>query len=91
MIVEYAVQRDDTDPAVQAGVAELSRRVAALGEPWQSRYALGELPGLLQSLGFTVLEDLGPADTLGRYAGPTAAARAPRGGARLAVAQVPAS
>jgi O-methyltransferase involved in polyketide biosynthesis len=89
LVVEYAVQRDDADPRVQAGVRELSRRVAALGEPWQTRFAPGEAPALLRGLGFTVLEDLGPEDTLGRYAGAAAAARAPRGAARLVVAQVP--
>ena len=46
-----------------------ARRVAAVGEPWITRFAPAELAAALRSLGFDALEDLGPAQISRRFYG----------------------
>jgi len=46
-----------------------ARRVAAVGEPWLSYFVPGELATDLRGLGFTEIEDLGPADLGARLLG----------------------
>ena len=45
----------------------LLRRVAALGEPWQSCFDPRALAGELRALGFTQTEDFGPAELNARF------------------------
>ena len=46
-----------------------ARRVAAMGEPWITRFASAELAAALRDLGFNALEDLGPAQISRRFYG----------------------
>ena len=53
--------------AARAWQAARARRVAAMGEPWVTRFAPAELAAALRGLGFDTLEDLGPAEISRRF------------------------
>ena len=55
-------------------------RVAAVGEPWLTYFESDDLAAELRGLGFTEIEDLGPAEIGLRYFGATASDRRRRGG-----------
>jgi len=55
--------------AARAGQAARARRVAAMGEPWITRFVPAELAATLRALGFDTLEDLGPAEISRRFYG----------------------
>ena len=56
-------------PDQRTAQAERAEAVAAAGEPWLTYFAPGELAAELRRLGFTEIEDLGPAQIAARYFG----------------------
>jgi methyltransferase (TIGR00027 family) len=70
VVLDHAAQGDPTQGDEEsAGSAVLAERVAALGEPLTARWAQGEMPALLDSLGFDDVEDLGRPEIRERYLG----------------------
>jgi len=65
VVLDYAAEGDEESP----GSAELAARVAAMGEPLTPRWAPGEMPELLASLGFDDVEDLGRPEIRSRFLG----------------------
>jgi methyltransferase (TIGR00027 family) len=55
------------DPSMRAAIEELSRRVAAAGEPLRTFFDTPALHAKLQELGFSIVEDLGPAQMRERF------------------------
>jgi methyltransferase (TIGR00027 family) len=69
-------------PERRARHEELAARVAAAGEAFRSTFDTPELQHRVQGLGFTEIEDLGPAEIAARYF-PDYAGRASGGGAHI--------
>jgi methyltransferase (TIGR00027 family) len=69
VVFDYGMPRSAHPPGEQAGHARREARVAAMGEPWITRFTPGELAAELAQLGFDELEDLGPADISRRFLG----------------------
>ena len=69
VIFDYGVPRSAYPPGEQASHARREARVAAMGEPWITRFTPAEITAELTRLGFDELEDLGPADIVRRYLG----------------------
>ena len=67
IVFDYAVPPATLSLARRVVVRTVMRHVAAAGEPWQSFLAPGELAGELRALGFTRLEDFGPAELNARF------------------------
>jgi hypothetical protein len=62
VIFDYGAPLSDVPPAQRAYHARREARLAALGEPWITRFAPAEIATELTRLGFDELEDLGPAE-----------------------------
>ena len=73
VIFDYGVPLASYPPAERAFHARREARVAAMGEPWITRFSPGEIAAELTRLGFDEIEDLGPADILRRFQGVEAA------------------
>jgi methyltransferase (TIGR00027 family) len=84
---DYAVRPDVLSAAQRSAAAELARRAAAVGEPWQSAFDPLELDALLQRLGFVAVEDLGPEALNARYLAARSDGLRLRGATRLVHAQ----
>jgi methyltransferase (TIGR00027 family) len=69
VILDYGVPRTAYPTGEQIGHARREARVAAMGEPWITRFTPAELAAELTQLGFDELEDLGPADISRRFLG----------------------
>jgi O-methyltransferase involved in polyketide biosynthesis len=67
VIFDYGVPRSAYPRDQQAFHARREARVAAMGEPWITRFAPAEIAAELTRLGFNELEDLGPADIARRF------------------------
>ncbi len=86
VVFDYANPTADlTDESRQRRVIDLAR-VAAVGEPWISFFDTDELHGTLRGLGFSVIEDIGPAAFGARFFGLPAGPR--RAGGHILVADV---
>jgi methyltransferase (TIGR00027 family) len=69
VIFDYGVPRSAYPPGEQAFHARREARVAAMGEPWITRFTPAEIAAELTRLGFDQLEDLGPAEISRRFLG----------------------
>lgn len=79
VIFDYANPRTDGDPG-RAGHEALSARVASIGEAFESFFETDVLTARLLAMGFTNIEDWGPAQIAARFAPGRVAARSNRGG-----------
>ena len=77
---DYSNPPSTLDPDLQAAQKQRADRVAAVGEPWLTFFDSAELAAELVRLGFTTIEDLGPARIGERYFGAPAGDEARRGG-----------
>ena len=66
---DYSDPPASLPPDQRTAQAERAEAVAAAGEPWLTYFAPDELAGDLRGLGFTEIEDLGPAEIAARYFG----------------------
>jgi methyltransferase (TIGR00027 family) len=69
VVFDYGVPLSAYPAEQRAQLAARDARVAALGEPWITRFEPAELAGLLRARGFTSIEDLGPAEIGRRFHG----------------------
>jgi len=66
---DYGEPASAYPPAEQPRQVRRAANVAALGEPWISRFRPKELAALLAEAGFDAVEDLGPAEIARRFYG----------------------
>jgi len=66
---DYSYPPSSLAPDQQADQATRAETVAAAGEPWLTYFAADDLAAELRRLGFTEIEDLGPAAIAARYFG----------------------
>lgn len=69
VVFDYPEPPSDLSPESRAAYEVRARRVAALGEPWLSHFAPGDLARRLGEVGFRETEDLGPGEIASRYLG----------------------
>lgn len=69
VVFDYGQPPSTLPPQQRAAHEARAARVASLGEPWLTQFDPGELADELHGLGFTALEDLGPAQLAARYFG----------------------
>jgi hypothetical protein len=69
VVFDYPNPPDTLSARGRAAHEARARRVAALGEPWLSYFGTDELAADLRAIGFTGLDDLGPAAIGTRYFG----------------------
>jgi methyltransferase (TIGR00027 family) len=69
VVFDYGVPLSAYPAGERAYHARREARVAAMGEPWITRFEPVEMAGLLQARGFTEVEDLGPAAIARRFYG----------------------
>jgi O-methyltransferase involved in polyketide biosynthesis len=67
VIFDYANPRLEADGSRAAGHEALAARVAAIGEPFASFFETDVLCTRLRTLGFTEIEDIGPAQIAERF------------------------
>ena len=67
IVFTYSTSPEKLAPAQRAIFAARAERVAAIGEPWRSFFEPAELARDLAALGFSAIEDLGPAEIHARY------------------------
>ena len=67
IVFEYCVPASRLDAVSRQALATVQASSAAHGEPWQSLFAPESLAARVRALGFSVVEDFGPDDALGRY------------------------
>jgi len=66
---DYSDPPSTLPPGQRADKAKRAEKVAAAGEPWLTYFAPDDLAAELQVLGFTEIEDVGPAAIAARYFG----------------------
>ena len=66
---DYSDPPASLPPDQRAAQADRAEAVAAAGEPWLTYFSAEELAGELRGLGFSEIEDLGPAEIAARYLG----------------------
>jgi methyltransferase (TIGR00027 family) len=69
VVFDYGVPRSTYPPARRDYHARRDARMAALGEPWITRFDPTEIAAELTAMGFFELEDLGPAQISRRFLG----------------------
>jgi len=69
VVFDYGEPIEAYAPEQRPYQARRAERVAAIGEPWLTRFRPAELAAELRRLGFDDLEDLGPAAIARRYYG----------------------
>ena len=69
VIFDYGEAAASLPPAQRAAHTARAARVAALGEPWVTYFEPTSLASELRGLGFTTIDDLGPAELGPRYFG----------------------
>lgn len=67
IVFDYNVSPLLLSAVEQAGIKERTRRLADIGEPWQSNFVPDQLVAGLTDLGFDPVEDLGPEELNPRY------------------------
>lgn len=80
VVFDYAEPLESLTAEMQVASARRAEQVAALGEPWRTRFDPPRLHARLSALGFTAIEDFGPADLAARYWLQRAADKSRRGG-----------
>jgi methyltransferase (TIGR00027 family) len=69
VVFDYGEPASAYPPARRAAQTLREARMAAIGEPWRTRFTRSELDAELRRLGFDGIEDLGPADIARRFHG----------------------
>jgi methyltransferase (TIGR00027 family) len=69
VVFDYGEPVSAYPPEQQAFQARRVARMAALGEPWLTRFAPDELDAELRGLGYDTIEDLGPMEIARRFYG----------------------
>jgi methyltransferase (TIGR00027 family) len=69
VVFDYGEPASALSPQQRRRQARREARVAALGEPWITRFDPADLAAQLRRLGFDALEDLGPAQIARRFYG----------------------
>jgi methyltransferase (TIGR00027 family) len=69
VVFDYGEPVSSYPPEQQPFQAARLARMAAMGEPWLTRFTPGEIEAELRALGFDTLEDLGPAEISRRFHG----------------------
>jgi len=69
VVFDYGEPVSAYPPAAQPAQARRMARMAAMGEPWITRFTPVELDAELRRLGFEQVEDLGPAEIARRFHG----------------------
>jgi methyltransferase (TIGR00027 family) len=67
IVFTYAASPETLNPEQRATFAAAAERVAELGEPWRSFFEPAAMARDLREMGFTSIEDLGPAEIHERY------------------------
>ena len=67
VVFDYAQSPDKMPPERRAALEARAARVARLGEPWLTYFEPEQIEGELRELGFTEIEDLGPAQLAARF------------------------
>jgi methyltransferase (TIGR00027 family) len=67
VVFDYAVPPSLQSPTERRAMEYLAARVAKYGEPWKTYLDPASLTGMLRSLGFSEVEDLGPEQLNARY------------------------
>jgi methyltransferase (TIGR00027 family) len=88
VVFDYSDPRDCLSPEMRVGHARRAAHVARLGEPWIGYFEPARLRAKLRGLGFSEVEDLGPAQIASRYFPGRAASVPQRGGHILRAATV---
>lgn len=86
VVFDYADPPDSLTPALRAQSDRRAAQVAALGEPWRTRFDPVALHARLRGLGFAAIDDFGPPDLAARFWPEHAAATPARGGHVLCAA-----
>lgn len=69
VVFDYAQPLETMAPLRRAALAERAARAARIGEPWLSYFEPAEVAAELTGMGFTTIEDLGPARLAARFFG----------------------
>jgi O-methyltransferase involved in polyketide biosynthesis len=69
VVLDYIDPGEQVHDRAREDRAELTARVAELGEPLRAGWDTAELHALLRECGFTEIEDLGRPEIRGRYLG----------------------
>jgi methyltransferase (TIGR00027 family) len=69
VVFDYAMSPAWMSGERRAALEARAARVAGIGEPWKTFFTPSQIDADLRSLGFTQLEDLGPAELAARYFG----------------------
>ena len=67
VVFDYAQSPEKMSPERRAALRARADRVAGLGEPWLTYFEPAEIAAELTGLGFTEIEDLGPAGLAARF------------------------
>jgi len=67
IVFDYADPPESLSPDLRAGHEKRAQRVATLGEAWITYFDAERLHPKLAAVGFTEIEDLGPAEIVARY------------------------
>jgi methyltransferase (TIGR00027 family) len=67
VVFDYAQSPERMSPERRAQLEARAERVARIGEPWLTYFEPDEIASQLTALGFTAIEDLGPAQLATRY------------------------
>ncbi len=88
VVFDYAEPDATPSPVIRAQSERRAAQVAALGEPWRTRFAPADLHPRLRALGFATIDDSGPPELAVRF-WPAHAATAPKRGAHVLHAATP--
>jgi methyltransferase (TIGR00027 family) len=80
VVFDYSDPPDSLSPEMRELHDRRAARVAELGEPWVNYFESGQLRARLMELGFSSVEDLGPAEIAARYFPTRAASTRAHGG-----------
>ncbi|GIM95590.1 class I SAM-dependent methyltransferase [Paractinoplanes toevensis] len=69
VVLDYAQSPERMSPERRAQLEARAERVARIGEPWLTYFEPAEIAGELTGLGFTEIEDLGPAQLAAHFFG----------------------
>jgi methyltransferase (TIGR00027 family) len=67
VVFDYTEPLENHAPERRANLTATAERAAARGEPWLSFFSPAKLAALLRDKGFTDIEDLGFAESIGRF------------------------
>ncbi len=88
VVFDYAEPADKLTPQMREESDRRAEQVAALGEPWRSRFDPPDLRARLHALGFVTIDDSGPPELAARF-WPDHVAAVPKRGGHVLHAQTP--